>query len=195
MVLSDLDRTLVNRCLECESGAWEDFLDRYLPLITHIVSSTGNLRLGKIPSAWRDDLVAEVLLAIVDKDFEVLRSFRGQSSLGTYLVVVARRVAIRRLAKMRRSSARNGNIARHKSSELITAKPIEETLPIEDAEEVDAMLKQMPEQEAEVIRLYHFQHASYRAIGEHLGIPENSVGPLLSKARARMRTLGSGQTE
>jgi len=183
VVLSDLDRSLLSRCLSGTAGAWEQFIDRYLPLITHVVTSAGNTRLGAIPEPWRDDIVAEVLLAIIDNDYAVLRQFRGQSSLGTYLVVVARRVAVRKLSKMRLAST--------KELACEPASPNGDAMQLENSEEVQSMLTQMPETEATAIRMFHLEHRSYSDIGQHMGLPENSVGPLLSKARDRMRSMRS----
>ena len=184
VVLSDLDRNLLSRCLDGADGAWEQFVDRYIALITHVVSSVGRTRLGQIPDQWRDDIVAEVLLAIVDNDFAVLRKFRGQSSLGTYLVVIARRVAVRKLAKMRR-----GPNQRLPIEPATPAGPNAAAMQIENSEEVQAILTRLPEPEATAIRLFHLEHRSYSDIGQAMGLPENSIGPLLSKARERMRGL------
>ncbi len=185
MVLSDLDRTLLNRCLARAEGAWEDFLDRYLPLIVHVVNSTAKLRFDRLPDQWRDDVVAEVLLTIVDKNFDVLRQFQGQSSLGTYLVVIARRVAARKISKMRRLN----NSA---SSTVIAAEPTndqEVSELFEHTEQVYQLLGKLPTSEAEVIRMFHLEHRSYAEISSHMGIPENTVGPLLSRARNHMKSL------
>ena len=62
-----------------------------------------------------------------------------------------------------------------------------EAEPIAAAEEVDRMLEGLTEREAEVIRLYHLKYLNYRQIGKQLGIAENSVGPILAKARQRLR--------
>ncbi len=41
--------------------------------------------------------------------------------------------------------------------------------------------------EAEVVRLYHLEGKTYREISSAIGIPENSIGPTLNRARAKMR--------
>ncbi len=182
MVLSDIDRRLLNRCIEGAPGAWEDFVDRFIALITHVVTSTAELRLGHVSEQTRDDVVAEVFLKLVEKDFAILRRFRGQSSLGTYLVVVVRRIAVRRLTKLARSAP----------AQLI-AEPVSSEgngeIAVENTEEVQSLLSQMPEEEATAIRMYHLEERTYRDISMHIGIPENSVGPLLFKARSRLRSL------
>lgn len=182
MVLSQVDQVLLERCLAQRDGAWEEFLDRFLPLLVHVVTHTSRVKFNRLPDAWRDDLVAEVLLSIVDDDFGVLRKFRGNSSLGTYLVVVARRVAARKLAKMRRAT---GDSPPARSQEPIEIHDDLENLARWD--HVETLLGRLPPREAQAIRLYHLQHCSYEEVGTHLGVPENSVGPLLSRARSLMR--------
>ena len=187
MVLSDLDRDLLTQCLSEKDGAWEAFIDRYLALITHVVARTAELRHMKLPPEIRDDIVSEILLALVDDGFAILRRFKGQSSLGTYLVVVSRRIAARRLTKLapslktlqlQESDAKNANG--------------QVQLQVEDKEELESLLGDLPDGEATAIRMFHLEHKSYGDIGNHMGIPENSVGPLLSKARKRMRGMRSG---
>ncbi|MEZ6076270.1 MAG: sigma-70 family RNA polymerase sigma factor [Pirellulaceae bacterium] len=150
----------------------------------------------------RDDLVAEIMLGLVDQDYAVLRRFRGQSSLGTYLVVISRRIAVRKLAKMRRVSKAaseldaNGTLvttrvdAAH-SARSSTAGISPEAWHVENVEEVQHLLASMPSEEATAIRMFHLENRSYSDIGIHFGIPENSVSPLLSRARDRMRELRS----
>lgn len=184
MVLSDLDRDLLNRCLSGADGAWENFIDRYIALMTHVVNSTSKIKYSELPTEVRDDMVAEILLALVDDDFAILRRFRGQSSLGTYLVVVSRRIASRRLAKL-------GDLAPGQSQTARAAAEASVDMNMENAEEVQVLLQQLPEEEAAAIRMFHLEHRSYGEIGSHIGIPENSVGPLLSRARERMRGMRS----
>lgn len=182
MVLSNLDRDLLARCLQGKPEAWEDFVDRYLGLITYVVSEVAQRRSIALPDALRDDVVADVFLLLIDQDFRTLRRFRGQSSLGTYLVVVARRVAIRKLAEIQRTRPLNlpsDAISDNDASEMIAA----------DKEEVQSLLAQLPSSEATAVRMFHLEERSYREIGMHIGIPENSVGPLLSQARAKLRQL------
>lgn len=184
MVLSDIDRTLLTRCLNRAEGAWEDFVDRYIALITHVVQSALQVRAPQAPPNWRDDLVAEVFLELIEQDFAILRRFRGQSSLGTYLVVVARRIAVSKIIKLRKLPLT--------ASSLVEATAAEENqMRIDDSEEVVTLLSRLPDQEATALRMFHLEHRSYRDIGSHFGIPENSVGPLLSQARERMRGMRS----
>lgn len=182
VVLSDIDRRLLGRCLEGADGAWEEFVDRFIPLIVHVVNSIGRVRFGELPQANRDDLVAEVFLKLVEDDFAILRRFRGQSSLGTYLVVVSRRIAGRKLAQMSRVPMTT--LEKEPVDSVSNAQP-----EFENSEEVQSLLSKMPAAEATAIRMYHLEERSYRDIGSQMGIPENSVGPLLTQARLRLKSL------
>ncbi|MFK7736061.1 MAG: RNA polymerase sigma factor [Pirellulaceae bacterium] len=182
MVLSEQDRDLLNRCLAKVDGAWDGFIDRYLGLLTHVVSSTLETKFGNVPTAAKEDLVAEVLLALVDDDYAILRRFKGQSSLGTYLVVIARRISARRVTKMAKSQGKSLNGQK-------VAEVNGESSAFENAEEVESLLSRMDSEDASLIRLFHLQHKSYKDIGSEMGVPENSIGPMLSRARDRMRSL------
>ena len=99
MALTNLDRDLLKRCLAHQPGAWNDFVDRFLGLIYHVVHHTAHLRSTPLQPEDTEDLAAEVLLQIVANDYAVLRQFRGNSSLATYLTVIARRICVHELAR------------------------------------------------------------------------------------------------
>jgi RNA polymerase sigma-70 factor (ECF subfamily) len=181
--LSDIDRKLIDRCLGKEPGAWNEFVDRYLGLIYHVIHHVAHARSKVLSQADIEDIAAEVLLKIVDDDYEVLRKYQGISSLPTYLTVIARRTCVKDIVKRHRE-AELGHASAHRS----TVNDSAEVEAIASAEEVDRMLEDLPEREAEVVRLYHLKFMNYRQIGKRLGIPEASVGPILSKARKRLKT-------
>lgn len=184
--LREIDRQLIDRCLSKEPGAWNDFVDRYMGLIYHVVHHVSHARSVVLNPADVEDVAAEIFLAIVDDDYGVLRRFKGQSSLPTYLTVVARRTCIRELVKRQRE-AELGHVSAHRA--MTSDEDADGAEPIASAEEVDRILKDLPERDAEVVRLYHLKYLNYRQISKQLGIPENSVGPILAKARKRLRRL------
>ncbi len=188
MGLSDIDRKLLQRCLERKPGAWEDFVDRFLGLVVHVIHHTAQSR-SIIPTpADIDDLASEVFLAVIQDDFATLRHFRGESSLATYLTVVARRVVVREVLK-RRSASSLWSVAERQGHHPPDDRPsLEER--ISNREEVERLLSSLDSPEADVVRLYHLEGKSYREISSQVGMPENSVGPTLSRARAKMRQAG-----
>ncbi|MCU0716353.1 MAG: sigma-70 family RNA polymerase sigma factor [Pirellula sp.] len=181
MALSNLDRELLDKCLAKDSAAWQEFTDRFLALIVHVVNHTAAARNIQITADSRDDLVAEVFLSWIDKDFAPLRRFRGNSSLATYLTVIARRVIVRRLSQLRIPTPHNNAV-----SELPNARPFANS---PDPIDFQAALEKLSPNEATALRMFHLDGCSYQEIGSRIGMPENSVGPLLSRARDKMKNL------
>ena len=175
MALSDIDRNLLERCLARKPRAWEDFVDRFTGLVIHVVNHTARCRSLMLSSADREDLTADVLLAIIRDDFAVLRHFRGKSSLATYLTVVARRVVATPLGAAADAVAADGA-----NEQRMT-----------DREEVEQLMEHLDESEAAVVRMYHLEGKTYQEISRTTGMPTNSVGPMLTRARAKLRNAGA----
>src|SRR5438128_11078925 len=94
MARTAADQVLLDRCLKQEAGAWKAFVDRFLGLIFHVVERTSQLVGMPLRPADLEDVAAEILLQVIKNNFAVLRRFRGQSTLATYLTVIARRVCL-----------------------------------------------------------------------------------------------------
>jgi len=61
---------------------------------------------------------------------------------------------------------------------------------LSDHEEVARLLSGLQGTEAEVVRMFHLEGRSYHEISDSVGMPENSIGPILSRARNKMRRAG-----
>ena len=186
VALTNLDRDLLKRCLAHQPGAWNDFVDRYLGLIYHVVHHTAHLRSTPLRAEDTEDLAAEVLLQIVASDYAVLRQFRGNSSLATYLTVIARRICVHELT--RRNAAREIQPGRD-AREMQEPEPEEmpRTPGLESLEEVEKLLSKLPSRERRVVRLHYIEGRSYEEISTELNIPVNTIGPILSRARKKLR--------
>jgi RNA polymerase sigma-70 factor (ECF subfamily) len=186
VALTSVDRDLIKRCLAHQPGAWNDFVDRFLGLIYHVIHHTAHLRSTPLRPEDTEDLAAEVLLQIVAKDYQVLREFRGDASLATYLTVIARRICVHELA--RRTAARE-----------VQPPPVENGTPdlepedssraagLESLEEVERLLTKLPTKEREIVRLHYLEGRTYEEISIEMNIPVNSIGPVLSRARKKLR--------
>lgn len=181
MSLSNLDRELLEQCLNRTPDAWKDFTDRFLGLVLHVVNQTATARNLQITPESRDDLVADVFLAVLDKDFAVLRKFRGHSSLATYLTVVARRIVVRRLAQLRIPAS----LSSDEAAQIET--PTASSLSLEDRETLEKSLEKLSGDEARAIRMFHLEGRSYQEISSATGIPSQNLGPFLSRAREKMK--------
>lgn len=177
MSLTDFDRHLIADCLEGRETAWVEFSGRFLGLVSHVVSHSAAQKSLVLSTHDHEDLVADVFLAIIHNDYAVLRKFRGESSLATYLAVIARRVVVRQLS----SNSPRAETLRHDPPERLSPNGAP------TQEEVKGLLDQLDGKERDLVRMFYLEEKSYEEIGEKLGIPINSIGPTLSRARARIR--------
>jgi len=189
VALTAIDRQLLDRCLEKQPDAWKDFVDRFIGLFVHVIEHNSYLRSIPIRPEQIDDLCAEIFMEILKDEYAVLRRFRRQSSLATYLAVIARRVTIREMSK-RRMAEELGHVSAvtkpsSRRSEVPEAR-------IDNRDEVEFLLSGLSGEEAEIVRLYHLEGRSYREISRELGVPENTIGPLLSRTRERLRRRAVG---
>ncbi len=173
------DAHLVQACLAREPGAWDAFVDRFAGLFFWIVDRTAAQRQLPLSAADRDDLVAEILLECLREEAAVLRGFAGRSSLPTYLTVVARRVAVRGILR---------TLAPALAAADAEPPVVDAAARIADHEQVEVLLGRLDADEAQLVRLHHLEARSYGEISRITGMPLGSIGPALSRARAKMRT-------
>lgn len=187
-----VDRDLLRRCLNREPGSWNDFVDRFLSLIYHTIGYTAHLRSTRVGPEDVEDIAAEVLLQIVANNFRVLREFRRQSSLATYLTVVSRRICVHEL--VRRQKVKDAI----KRGESRLSEPEPDDAPaaqkgMESLEEVEKLLRRLSGQEREIVRLYYLEGRTYEEISTGTDVPVNTIGTVLSRAQEAARDRDRGQ--
>jgi RNA polymerase sigma-70 factor (ECF subfamily) len=158
-------------------------------LVVHVINHSAQCRSIRLSSQDREDLSAEVFLAVVRDDFAILRHFRGQSSLATYLTVIARRVVVREL--LRRATANGSGKGVIPTGRIVGGNGADAEQRVSDREEVERLLRKLDGQEAAIVRMYHLEGKTYHEISTATGVAENSVGPTLSRARQKMRNHDS----
>jgi len=191
VALTEIDRALLKRCLQREPGAWKDFVDRFMGLFTHVIHHVAHSRTVRLSADDIDDLCAEVFVQLLNDDFAVLRRFQGKSSLATYLTVVARRIVVREVARRRYAEAM-GHVAAHQAAFEQAHATVPNEQRVEDRELVAQMLENLSPAERVIVKRYHLGGKSYREISDELGVPENTIGPTLSRARAKLREQHAG---
>jgi len=188
-----VDRDLLRRCLDHQPGAWNDFVDRYLGLIYHVVHHTAHSRSTPLRPEDTEDLAAEILLQIVSGDYSVLRQFKGKCSLATYLTVISRRICVHQLAnRMAAHDVQPSTGLRDGADEIEDEGAQAKNRTSENLEEIEKLLRKLPGKEREVVRLRYLEGRSYEEISAALHIPVNSIGPILARVKKRLRTDDKG---
>lgn len=187
MALIARDRELIRKCLHHEPGAWNDFVDRFLGLVYHVVQHTADMRSYPLKPEDKEDVAAQVLLKIVENDYAALRQFKGKSSLASYLTVIARRTCVNELTNRMTVKEKEGGPK--PSEHLMEDKPNSRPKPggLETIEEVGKLLKKLPSRERAVVRLFYLEGRTYEEISTQLNIPVNSIGAILARARKKLR--------
>jgi RNA polymerase sigma-70 factor (ECF subfamily) len=157
---------------------------QFAGLVSHVVTRTAERRQRPLADADRDDLVAEVFFEVLRNQAAVMKGFAGRSSLAAYVTVIARRIAGRRLLDTRRTTRPTASA---EMEQLPQAHATSSAKRVDDREQVAALLEGLDADEAKIVRLFHIEERSYGEISRLLGIPLGSVGPVLSKARAKLR--------
>lgn len=187
MPLTDVDKELIHRLLAKKSGSWNDFVDRYLSLIYHAIHHTAHLRSARLTPEDVEDIAAEVLVQLVNNDYKALREFKGSASLSTYLTVIARRTCVHEITRRQavREAIRRGDT---KPVEVEADDPAASKA-LDKLEDVEALLRQLKGREREIVRLFYLEGRTYEEISTEVDVPVNSIGAVLSRARAKLREL------
>jgi RNA polymerase sigma-70 factor (ECF subfamily) len=175
------DVELVERCIRREPGAWVEFVERFKGTVQAL--SRRYLKLnGYLPDEPElEDVVQEVFLSIVRRDFRLLRNYDPTYSLKTYLGVIAR-TEVHRLLRRRRPVVGTGE-------GLGEGVAPDSTEAVADTEEVELLMRalaDLPQRDAEILKLRFLRELDYRAIASALKIPEGSVGQTLYRAKQKL---------
>jgi RNA polymerase sigma-70 factor (ECF subfamily) len=182
MSLTQGDKDLIDRCLTRQPNAWKVFVDRFAGLFVHSIRHVADQRSFQLNNADLDEIAAEIMSCIIADNFKVLRHFRGRSSLATYLAVIARRVTVKELVKRKKQAAAEtaGDI-----------KVVNNHFDIEDREQIEFLIRSLSPREAEIVQAVYLEGKTYREASGQLGIPENSIGPVLARAKEIMRRVAN----
>jgi len=193
VALTEVDRNLLRRCLSREPGAWREFVDRFLGLIYRVVEHTAYCRSMNLSREDMEDICAQIMLEIVKDDYALLRRFAGRASLATYLTVVARRICVHELVR-RAMAAEMGHTSAHAELAAHSAEQ-QPQKQVEEADEIEQLIKQLNPKEAAIVRLYYLEGKNYAEISRELGIAMNSIGPTLHRARRKLKELRGTESE
>ena len=186
---------LVHEASRGDAPAIEALLGRYLPELRRYVGR----RAGR--AVLDKESGSDVVQSVCRELFEGLRSerfeYRGEAEFKQWLYGAAllklegRR---RHWQAGKREAAREvpaGSRASAFRDPADSATPSRGAIAREDAERLRAALAELPEHYREIVELAHVDGLSHREIATRLGITETNSRVLLSRALARLATLGA----
>ena len=177
------DLELVERCVAGEPGAWRQFVDRFAPTVRALARRYLRLHGRIADSAELDDVVQDVFLAVTRREFRLLKNYDPTYTFKTYLGVITRTEVHRVLRKKRPLL---GGPAELELAAPAGADASVEAERTEEREVLATAMDELPDRDAEILRLRFLREMDYKAIAGTLRIPETSVGQTLFRAKQRL---------
>lgn len=190
------NRRLVEEASRGDAPAIEALLDRYLPdLRRYVDRRAGRAVLEKESGS---DLVQSVCRELFDNLRTERFEYRGEKEFKQWLY----RAALLKLeGRWRHWRAEKREAGREQVLDAagasafpevaVSGTPSADAVRREDAERLQAALAQLPEHYREIIELAQVDGLSHREIAARLSISETNSRVLLSRALARLATLGA----
>lgn len=172
------DSELVQQVINGNTNAFRFLVSKHQRLVLHVV--------GRI--VQQQDQVEDVCQDVFIKVFKMLKSFRGESKLSTWIATIAYNTAITHLRKQKRRN----ELMYHEEPMLLAAEkgtgPNQKMVETEEARKyLLKLIESLPVHYRTVLTLYHLEEFSYREIVEITGMPEGTIKSYLNRARALLK--------
>jgi len=183
MSIRSSETNLVERIIAGDHLAFAELQRRYCAMLRSVARREFHL---SEPDS--EDVINDVLLQLIDRDYKCLRSYRGESSLATWLTAVLKHRCVDHLREtaMREDKVRarlDGQETRYDPYITIDLWQAIQTLPARDQV---------------LVRLFFLEGRSYQEIAQTVKLPKNTIGSCIFRVKAQLRHMllpvGQGET-
>jgi RNA polymerase sigma-70 factor (ECF subfamily) len=185
------EKQLVERIVSGDLGAFQQFIEEYQRLVTHMVFRM------ILNEADREEICQDIFLKI----YQNLKNFQFQSKLSTWISKITYNTCINYLKKKKALLYDDLQIQENDSFDSPTenkqngSTQLKGKLPLPDeaviSNEISEMLyrelNQLPVNYRTIITLYHLDNLNYEEISEITGIPMGTVKSHLFRARKLLK--------
>ena len=171
------DAELARRASLREDAAWKELLTRAGPSARWIMERTFRKAGLSDPKGEAEDAVGNWTAALLEHDARALLAYQPHTPLRIYLGAIARSVACR-ILRARRPD-------RPLETDPFASLPDE---PAFSPEEVRKALTSLPPRDQLLLRMSYWEEVRPERIAAVLGVRPSSMGTLLARARAALRT-------
>lgn len=178
---------LVAECIRGNSNAWERLLETFGPAVHEAARFTLRRVLGAAQEEDVANVYQGVLLGLCDRNFHRLRLFQSRSTFKTWITSVTARFALNYIRSEKRKGSLKYAPLEEGAADQQPAADGPERLSDDERELLFQAIDRLPPRERLLIRLFYLDGLSYRAIGQVMKIPVNSISPLLMRAKETLK--------
>jgi RNA polymerase sigma-70 factor, ECF subfamily len=176
---------LLGRLLRGDAAAWGDLVGEYSGFLLAASRKTFASYGAAVSSQDCEDAVADVWKNLVENDCKLVRDCIARGNFLQTLQVLARNRSVDILR-------RRPHIGGRGQAELLdsvtpAAPPVQHDGPEVEPEALAAAMQRLTPRERTLINLFFLQRRKYHQIAGLTGIPQNSIGPTLARALAKLR--------
>ena len=183
------EKAVVQKVLNGDQEAFREVISQYERLVCHIVFRMVS------NAADREEICQEIFCKVYTR----LESFRGESTLATWIGRIACHTTINYLKKNKVALLEDFSVDRHDAKKSPTSQllAVPSENPAQDEQLIAGQQKKvlheaincLPALYRAVITLYHLENMSYREISDTLDLPEGTVKSYLYRARKQLKEL------
>ncbi|HTM04660.1 MAG TPA: sigma-70 family RNA polymerase sigma factor [Vicinamibacterales bacterium] len=176
--MEESDAALVERCRTGSDAAFRELIDRYKNLVYGVILRTVADR------SRADDLAQEVFLRV----YRGLPSFRGDSSLSTWLFRIARNVCVETRDRRLFEQSLDALASDHRPR-VDPGAHDQAFAAIELRDRLDRAMSQLPPAARFLVSAHYLGGQKYEDLARALDMPIGTVKTHLHRARRRLREL------
>ena len=183
MPIRNSETNLVERIVGGDHVAFAELQHRYCAILRSVARREFHL-----PEPDSEDVINDVLLQLIDQDYKCLRSYRGESSLATWLAAVVRHRCVDHL---RETAMREDKVSQARLDWRESRYDPYINIDLWRA------IQTLPARDQVLVRLFFLEGRSYKEIAQTVQLPENTIGSCIFRAKAQLRQmlLPVGQSE
>jgi RNA polymerase sigma-70 factor, ECF subfamily len=186
---ADSTEGLLAGLLAGDAGAWRRAVTLYSGLLMGVSKRTFGVYGVEGQTSDHEEVAAAVWGNLLEHDMRVVRQCVGKGNFAATLTVLAKHRAVDLIRKTGDAHAEVGEI------EPVTGEQEEpEDLGV-DGKRLGEAMEKLPERQKMLLRLFYLQGKSYKEIHGLTGVAENSIGPTIARAVARLREMLGGEEE
>jgi RNA polymerase sigma factor (sigma-70 family) len=178
MEQADAVARLVGRARRGDEAAWNDLVERFLPLVSALIAR------ARLRGPDADDVNQTVWLRLV----EHLDDIREPRALAGWIATTTRNECLRVFDHSRRTVAIDPQATSHFDGSDEGHELVDDLLVLERQQALRAALSELPADRRELLRVLLVDPPlSYREISRRLDIPVGSIGPTRARALDQLR--------